>query len=128
MIKRLFDYCFYRIALFYKNHLPLEDYITQGHTLLVSAIGFYTIALADTLLFLLGIKLSILLVMIIIAPFCVVVLFNKHFFPNSQQLFQEKQREYDNERCKWLKGSLVFLFLLGSVGCMLLVLFLKKTI
>lgn len=79
-MKQLFDYCFYRIALFYKNHLPLEDYITQGHTLLVSAIGFYTIALADMLLFLLGINLSKPLVMIIIAPFCIIVFFNNHLF------------------------------------------------
>ncbi len=39
-MKQLFDYCFYRIALFYKKRMPFEDYIVQGHTLLVSALGF----------------------------------------------------------------------------------------
>ena len=53
-MKQLFDYCFYRIALFYKKRMPFEDFITQGHTLLISALGLYTIAIVNVLLKLLG--------------------------------------------------------------------------
>ena len=28
-MKQLFDYCFYRIALFYKKRMPFEDYKTN---------------------------------------------------------------------------------------------------
>ena len=113
-MKQLFDYCFYRIALFYKNRMPFEDYITQGHTLLISVLGFYAIALTNLLLHIFGIKLSKELLIVIIIPFFIVIFLNNRFFPNSGQLFEKKKKEYENERCKWCKGLLVFLSVLGS--------------
>lgn len=127
-MKKLFNYCFYRIALFYKNRLPLEDYITQGHTVLISAIGFYTIALTNVLLFFCGKQLTKGIVAIIIIPFCIIVLFNNTIFPNSKQLFEEKKEEFKQEKYKWFKGFLVLLFVLGSVISMFLVIYLKKII
>lgn len=119
-MKRLFDYCFYRIALFYKKRLPLEDYITQGHTLLVTALGFYAIALANILLHQLGIALTKEIIIIIFIPFGILIFFNDRFFPNSEALFEEKQIEYEEERLKWLKGLLVIIFLVGSLVSMIL--------
>lgn len=119
-MKRLFDYCFYRIALFYKKRMPLEDYITQGHTLLVSALGFYAVALANIILHQFGIALTKEIVIIVIVPFCILVFFNDRFFPNSEHLFEELQSKFEEERLKWLKGFLVFLFLIGSLACMIL--------
>ena len=127
-MKKLFDYCFYRIALFYKNRLPLEDYITQGHTVLISAIGFYTIALTNVLLFLCGKQLTTEIVALIIIPFCIIVFFNNIIFPNSKQLFEEKKEEFKQEKCKWFKGFLVLLFVLGSVISMVLAIYLKRII
>ena len=119
-MKRLFEYCFYRIALFYKKHLPFEDYITQGHTLLISALGFYAIALVNIMLHLFGIELSKGMIFIIIIPFCILIMFNNRFFQKSEQLFEEKSNELSNERFKWIKGLLVFLFVLGSFASMIL--------
>ena len=113
-MKQLFDYCFYRIALFYKKRMPFEDFITQGHTLLISALGLYTIAIVNVLLKLLGIKLTKEIIILVVIPFCIIVFFNNRFFPNSEQLFEEKKKKYKNERCKWFKGFLVFLFVMGS--------------
>ncbi|MBR4148079.1 MAG: hypothetical protein IKU00_09385 [Bacteroidales bacterium] len=113
-MKQLFDYCFYRIALFYKKRMPFEDFITQGHTLLISALGLYTIAIVNVLLKLLGIKLTKEIIILVLIPFCIIVFFNNRFFPNSEQLFEEKKKKYKNERCKWFKGFLVFLFVMGS--------------
>lgn len=113
-MKQLFDYCFYRIALFYKKRMPFEDYITQGHTLLVSALGLYAIAMVNILLHLLGIKLTKEMIILVLIPFCIIIFFNNRFFSNSEQLFEEKKKKYKNERCKWLKGMLVFLFVMGS--------------
>lgn len=118
-MKRLFDYCFFRIALFYKKRMPFEDYITQGHTLLVSALGLYAIALVNILLHLLGIKLTKEIIFLVLIPFFIIIFFNNRFFPNSEQLFEEKRKNYNNERCKWFKGMLVFLFLVGSVVSMI---------
>ncbi len=119
-MKQLFDYCFYRIALFYKKRMPFEDYIVQGHTLLVSALGFYAIALTNILLHLLGIELTKEIIVFILVPFCIIVFFNNRIFPNSEKLFKDKEKEYENERYKWFKGLLVFLFVMGSFICMVL--------
>lgn len=113
-MKQLFDYCFYRIALFYKKRMPFEDYITQGHTLLVSALGLYAIAMVNILLLLLGIRLTKEILILVLMPFCIIIFFNNRFFPKSEQLFEEKKIEYENERFKWFKGLLVFMFIMGS--------------
>lgn len=113
-MKQLFDYCFYRIALFYKKRMPFEDYITQGHTLLVSALGLYAIAMVNILLYLLEVRLTKEIIIIVLIPFCLIIYFNNRFFPNSEQLFEEKKIEYENERFKWFKGLLVFMFIMGS--------------
>lgn len=113
-MKQLFDYCFYRIALFYKKRMPFEDYITQGHTLLVSALGLYAIAMVNILLYLLEVRLTKEIIIIVLIPFCLIIYFNNRFFQNSEQLFEEKKIEFENERFKWFKGLLVFLFVMGS--------------
>lgn len=127
-MKRLFNYCFYRIALFYKKHLPLEDFITQGHTVLISALAFYAIALVNVLLCFFEVELSKELVILIIIPFCVLVFFNSHFFPNSEELFKEQQKKYKNEKARWIKGLLVFLFLIGSFVSMVFSYMMQKHI
>ena len=114
-MKRLFNYCFYRIALFYKKHLPFEDYITQGHTLLISILGFYIIALSNIILHLLGIVLSKQILIVILIPFCIVIVLNNRIFHNSEQLFSEMKKDFENEQLKWIKGGVVFLFVLGSI-------------
>lgn len=125
-MKRLFNYCFYRIALFYKKHLPLEDYITQGHTILISALGFYFIALVNILLPLFRVGMSKELIIIIIIPFCVMIFFNNRIFPNSKELFKEQQKKNKNEKAGWIKGLLVFLFLIGSIVSMVFSYVLQK--
>lgn len=127
-MKRLFNYCFYRIALFYKKHLPLESYITQGHTVLISALGFYAIALVNVLLYFFGVEMSKELVILIIIPFCVLIFFNSRFFPNSEELFKEQQKKYKNEKARWIKGLLVFLFLIGSFVSMVFSYMMQKHI
>lgn len=127
-MKRLFNYCFYRIALFYKKHLPLESYITQGHTVLISALGFYAIALVNVLLYFFGVEMSKELVILIIIPFCVLIFLNSRFFPNSEELFKEQQKKYKNEKARWIKGLLVFLYLIGSFVSMVFSYMMQKHI
>ena len=114
-MKRLFNYCFYRIALFYKKHLPFEDYISQGHTLLISTLGFYTIALTNIILHLFGIILSKKILIVILIPFGIIIFLNDYIFPNSEQLFDGMIKEFENEQLKWIKGGLIFLFVFGSI-------------
>ena len=127
-MKQLFDYCFYRIAMFYKKHMPLEDYITQGHTLLISALGLYTVALVNLLLYIYEINISKIIVILTILPFCIIIFFNDRIFLNSQQLFEKQKKRYENERLGWIKGLLVLIFVLGSVVSLFLVSYLKKKI
>ena len=113
-MKRLFNYCFYRIALFYKKRMTWEDYLTQGHTLLITAFSFYAITIANILLQVFGSEITKELLIAIFLPFGIIILFNYKFFPNSEQLFEKMAKEYKNERFKWFKGLLVFLFIVFS--------------
>lgn len=108
--------------------MPLEDYITQGHTLLISALGLYTVALVNLLLYIYEINISKIIVILTILPFCIIIFFNDRIFLNSQQLFEKQKKRYENERLGWIKGLLVLIFVLGSVVSLFLVSYLKKKI
>ena len=68
------------------------------------------------------------LVILIIIPFCVLIFFNSRFFPNSEELFKEQQKKYKNEKARWIKGLLVFLFLIGSFVSMVFSYMMQKHI
>lgn len=114
-MKNVFDYLFYRIASFYKKRMPLEDYIHQGHAIIIIALAFYFLSLLDIVLFYLGYDLSIPMIVVLCSPFGIIVFFSERFFPDSDKLFDELGRKYKNERMPWLKGLAIFLFLVLSL-------------
>lgn len=125
-MKKLFDYCFYRIALFYKKRLPLENYIRQGHSVLIIAIAFYLLSITVLVLSYFNLNVNIAIAMVLLVPSCFILFFIEKIFPNSQLLFEEKSKQYQNEKHKWLKGSLIFLFLIFSFFSMFIVYFIVK--
>jgi hypothetical protein len=125
-MKRLIDYCFYRIASFYKKFSLWDSYVAQGQTLLVTALGFYTIALVNILLRQFGIAMTKEIIIIIFILLGIPLFFSKYFNNHfSEQLLEELQSKYEEERLKWLKGVLVFLFLIGSLVFMILSYYIK---
>ena len=122
-MKDLFDYCFYRIALFYKKRLTLENHIRQGHSVLIIALSFYLLSIIELVLIFFNLNITKAIAIVILVPSCFILFFIEKVFPNSELLFEEKSKQYQNERHKWLKGLLIFLFVIFSLFSMFIVYF-----
>lgn len=123
-MKELFDYCFYRIALFYKKRLTLENHIRQGHSVLIIALSFYLLSITELVLFyFFNLNITKAIAMVILVPTCFILFFIEKVFPNAELLFEEKAKQYQVEQYKWLKGLLVFLFVIFSFLSMFIVYF-----
>ena len=122
-MKELFNYCFYRIALFYKNRLPLEDHIRQGHSVLIIALAFYLLSITELVLFFLDLNITKAIAMFILVPSFLILFFIEKIFPNSDLLFEEKTKQYQFEQHKWIKGLLVFVFVIFSFFSLFIVYF-----
>lgn len=122
-MKNIFDYFFYRIALFYKKRMPLEDYIHQGHAIIIIALAFYFMSSLDIVLFYHGYDLSIPMILALYIPFGLIVFFSERFFPNSDKLFEELSCKFKDEKMSWLKGLVVSFFLVFSLVFYIWVLF-----
>ena len=125
-MKNLFNYCFYRIAFFYKKHIPLEDYLGQGIFLQLFADLLYVLSLIALLLGIVGIKFTKEIAIIFLIPFVILTIFMNRLFPNQEQLFEEMSLKYQQEKGRWIKGFLVFLYIIMSLPCFMMVLFAFK--
>lgn len=114
-MKNFYNYIFYRIALFYKKHLPLENSVSQGHVIVLLSISFYVLSLFTIILSSFGYRLTKTWIIIIGIPYGLCIIFMDEIFPNSEKLFERLSQEYAEERCKWIKGLLVFLFVAFSL-------------
>lgn len=116
-MKDLYNYIFYRIALFYEKHLPFENSVSQGHVIELLSISFYVLSLFTIILSSFEYKLTKTWIIIIGIPYGLCIIFMDKIFPNSDKLFEKLSQKYAEERCKWIKGSLVFLFVVFSIVC-----------
>lgn len=114
-MKKLFYYCTYRIAKFYKNTRWAHDYVAQGYFLLFFSLTCYILALLHVILFMFNIKLDKTIIVIACIPLIIEIVFFDRLFPNAQDNYNIFEKEKSNERLKWIKGLLVFLFLLLSL-------------
>ena len=124
-MKELFNYCVYRIAYTYKK-MKMHDYIGQGYFLMFFAFTGYLLALTQFVLFQFGAGLNKLLIVLFCIPLFIEVLFFTKLFPNSEKVYNECDSKYRNEKFRWLKGFLVFLFLVMSLVSYILVLIVFK--
>lgn len=121
-MKKLFNYCFYRIALFYKRHIPLEDYLGQGIFLQIFAILLYILTLLELVLRFYGLKLTTGIAIIFLVPFVILTIMINRIFPRKEELFNELSLKYQYEKHKWIKGLCVCLYIIMSFVCFLSVL------
>lgn len=120
-MKKLFNYCFYRIAFFYKRHLPFEDYLGQGIFLQLFADFLYIATLIALILELMGIKFTKEIAIILLIPYVIVTIFMNRLFPNQEELFEEMSIKYQHEKGRWIKGLLIFLYLIMSIASYIMV-------
>jgi hypothetical protein len=120
-MKKLFYYSVYRIAKFYKKTKWALDYVAQGYFLLFFSLTGYSLAILHYVLFLFDIKLNKTMIVIACVPLIFEIVFFKKLFPTSKVIFNKYEKAMKNEKYKWLKGLLVFLFLLMSLISYILV-------
>lgn len=124
-MKELFNYCVYRIAYAYKK-MKMHDYIGQGYFLMFFAFTGYLLALTQFVLFQFGQGLNKLIIILFCIPLTLEVIFFSKLFPNSEKIYNECDSKYRNEKFRWLKGFLVFLFLVMSLVSYIFVLIVFK--
>ncbi len=124
-MKKLFNYCVYRIAYTYKK-MKMQNYISQGYFLMFFAFTGYALALTQFILFQFCLGLNKLFIILYCIPVSIEVLCFIRIFPDHEKVYQESDSKYRHERHRWLKGFFVFLFLLMSVISYILVLVVFK--
>ena len=107
-MKKLFYYCYYRIAKAYSWWE--KDYCIVGSMVLFSALAFYTLSLLAVVVYLLNKQLNLIIIKTTIIAFCAVSIF---FI--SPKRFNKLAELYKDEKNHKLKGWLVFLFIIFSV-------------
>ena len=113
-MKNLFYYCVYRIGSAYKKTMR-QGYICQGYFLMFVSFTFYALALTECALSLFNLKINRTLIIILCIPAIIGLLFFEELFPNHQATFEKYDTKYKNERFRWIKGILVFLFVALSI-------------
>lgn len=120
-MKKLFYYCTYRIAKFYKNTRWAHDYVAQGYFLLFFSLTCYVLAILHVVLFMFNIKLNKTIIVIACIPLIFEIVSFNRLFPNAQDNYNNYEKEKNNERYRSIKGWLVFLFLFFSLISFILV-------
>ena len=126
-MKKILHYCFYRIALFYKRHIPFEDYLGQGVFLQIFAILLYILTLCELVLRSFGLKLTKGIAIIFLVPFVIFTIMINRVFPKKEELFDRLSFKYQHEKYKWIKGLCVCLYIIMSLVCFLSVLLVFKS-
>lgn len=120
-MKDLFYYSVYKIAKFYKKTQWALDYVAQGYFILFFAFTCYLLSIIRVLLYLFNINFSKICIIIASIPLIIEILFFNQLFPNAQDKYNMYEKNLINEKNRWFKGLLVFLFLLLSLTCYILV-------
>ena len=113
-MKRLFDYCVYRIANVYRK-MGMRDYLAQGYFIMFFALTCYLLTTAYIVLYLFNIKMNETIILVLYTPLIVEIIFYHRLFPNSEAVFGKLERETAHEKHRWFKGLLVVVFLLLSL-------------
>lgn len=120
-MKHIFNYCVYRIAKAYKK-MHMRDYISQGYYLMFFAFTFYALALTECILSLFDRKINERIIILFCIPTIIEVLFFQRLFPNHEKIFKEYNTRYQHEKFGSLKSISVFIFVIMSLVCFILVL------
>lgn len=115
-MKRLFDYCYYRIAKAYRV-LDEDDYMDWGYWVLFASFFWVAVAIALLIIHAFHIELTKKLIYIIGAPFFVLGLCTIFFVSDKkkEEKFRKLEEKYKNERFSRLKGWLVFMYIIGTL-------------
>ena len=130
-MKHILFYIYYRLAKAYKNIFGIDDapgYMliqscySWGLLVLVTTLLFYSLAIEDIILWHFRVKLDKKIIIITSLPFAIFYIFAEHYIGDLKQIYKTLEKTSHNEKVPWLKGLLVFLFVILSIVSLIMAL------
>lgn len=112
-MKKLFNYCFYRIAKGYK-FFEVKYYCDSAYAVLFTTFCLLSLSTITIILYCFHSRITEEYVKIIIVPFPALLFFYT-FFVESEKKYKELEEYYKNEKNKKLKGWLIATYVVGSL-------------
>lgn len=130
----VFKYIYYRLVRFYKKTFGIDDspgFLIQscyswGLLLLLTSICFYLMSFEIVVLWSLGVKTKKGFILLTFLLFALFHIFSEHWIGDEKKFYNDICEKYKNESFVWLKGMMVFLFVVLSLPCYITTLFLCK--
>ena len=114
-MKKLFNYCFYRIAKAYKL-FDRRDYCDWGYGVLFATFGFTILSLVTCVLHIFHFKINSTIIVCTFVPFCALDFIFSMLISDKQKVtkYIELDNLYKNEKYRKIKGCLVAIYAIGS--------------
>lgn len=133
-MKKGFYYFYYRLAKFYKNVFGIDDSelffvfscYSWGMLVLLASLYFYLLSIETMTLWWIGIRTNATIIFLTMLPFAFIHIYLERREKSLQKKFKELESEYRNEKLSWLKGLLLFLFVILSLVCFIMTIKLCK--
>lgn len=120
-MKKYLDYCYYRIARFYKF---FEDfrYVEIAGIILFAGLSSFMLIIVDSIYHQFNLLYTENEIKVVVSCFLLISLFY-----SSEEKYKKLEEQYANEDNKSMKGWLVFIFLLVIYSSYFIFLFLYRT-
>ena len=105
-----------------------RDYVAQGYFILFFALTCYLLSITQIALYAFDMKLGTETILLFCIPLIIEIVTFNRLFPNAQVNYEIYENERKNEKHKWFKGLLIFLFLTFSLISFVFVSFFNKSI
>lgn len=112
-MKKIFNYCFYRIAKAYR-FFDEKNYCDWGYGVMFATFASISLAITTWILHIFQYKLTTTIIIIVVSPFAVLDGLFSLFLSNERKYIQ-LENYYKNEKYSKLKGWLVFFYVVGSL-------------
>lgn len=131
---KIFIYIYYRLVSFYKKTFGIEEspgFLIQscyswGLLVLLTSVCLYLLSVECIILSHLGIRMNKTCVLLTMLPFAFFHIFSDLWLGDDKKTYKQLCKTYENEKLKWLKGIMVFLFIILSLPCYMATLYLCK--
>lgn len=129
----IIKYIYYRLVKFYKNTFHIEESpgflihscYSWGLGVLLASVCFYFMSVESVILWIIGLKMKKVFILFTIFPFALLHIFSEDWLGDEKQIYKDLCQQYKLETFKWLKGVGVFIFVLLSLPCYLITLYLS---
>lgn len=116
MIKKIFYYCYYRIAKGYRFWGD-SSYLDWGYWVLMATFCLITLSIAVPIFHIFDMEFTKSAIILVVIPFILLDIWTTFFLSEKRKIaiFKQLEKRYKNEPHKTLKGWLVALYAVGTL-------------